>query len=62
MNEKCEKSVYTVNDVCRMFSVTRKTLYNWEAKGILKSFKIGGTKRYNKEMIDKLINTQEELK
>jgi len=53
--EEIEKSVYTINEVCILLSVTRKTLSNWENSGSLVPFKIGGSKRYNKEMIDKLI-------
>ena len=49
-----------MNEVCDMLSVTRKTLYNWEKKGCLKSFKIGGTRRYNKEVIDKICKGNKE--
>jgi len=57
----CNKSAYTLNEVCELFYVTCKTLYNWEKSGVLKSFKVGGVCRYNKEIIDEIINKDKKI-
>ncbi len=38
-------------EVATIFDVSVTTVYNWELKGIIKGFRIGGRKRYLKEEI-----------
>ena len=44
----------TTEQVCKILSVSRVTLWNWEKAGILQSFRIGNLKRYKKSTIDRL--------
>ena len=49
------EQLYTVEEVCNIFKISRKTLYNWKDRGILAPIKIGKSIRYSKEDINKLI-------
>ena len=50
------KKYLSIDEVSKLLSVTRVTLWNWERKGILRPARIGNLKRYKANDIDKLMN------
>ncbi len=48
----------TTDEVCKLLSVCRVTLWHWEKKGLLKSVRLGNLKRFRRADIDDLINTK----
>jgi putative resolvase len=56
--------VYTVEEVCNIAKVSRKSLYLWEEQGFIKPFRTAGQhRRYSEEMINVIIGipTQKEV-
>lgn len=48
----------TIDEVAKLFNVTKKTIRVWDEEGKLKSIRtLGGHRRYNKTEIDDLLNT-----
>jgi excisionase family DNA binding protein len=49
-------NLLSVREVCKELGVTRATLYNWEAKGLIKLDRLGGTVvRVKREELDRFI-------
>ena len=48
--EKTELKVYTLDEVAKTFSVTKRTIYNWKDRGILPCTIIG-SKTYLTEVL-----------
>lgn len=46
--------LYTVNDFCKMFSISRTTFYIWVKNGYVKVIKIGKRVRVTQEEVDRL--------
>ena len=46
----------TVDQVAEMLSVSRVTLWSWDKKGILESYRFGNLKRYKLSDIEKMMN------
>ncbi len=46
----------TTDEVCKLLSVCRVTLWNWGKNGILRSVRMGNLKRFRREDINALIN------
>lgn len=53
--EKQEAKLYTADEVCRLLSIDRSTLWRWGKHRILVGFKIGGLLRYKAEDVEKLM-------
>jgi excisionase family DNA binding protein len=52
-----EKQTYTINEVSKVLSICRTSIYNWTKRGILpKPIKLGTKVLYNKSDIDKMLN------
>lgn len=51
-----ENEIYSIDDICKMFQISRKTAYNWNENGTLKFTKIGGKIIYFKSLVDKKLN------
>lgn len=56
--EKQETKLYTADEVCRMLSIDRSTLWRWGKHRILVGFKVGGLLRYKAEDVEKLIEEE----
>ena len=52
-----ELKVYTVQDVMRIFGVTRRTVYEWLRYGKIKAFKAGKEWRFTEESIKAFMET-----
>ena len=52
--------VYTLKEIEELFSITRRTIYNWIDSGKLKAFKIGKEWRVTREALEEFtqIGTQ----
>lgn len=48
----------TIDETCRLLSVTRPTLWSWDKKGILESIRIGNLRRYRISDIENLAAKQ----
>lgn len=46
---------YKITEVAKMFSVTRKTIYNWIESGVLKIVRINGKPRISEEECKRII-------
>ena len=44
----------SIDEVARLLSVSKMTLYRWDKSGILKKVEIGGKRRYRKSDIERL--------
>ena len=44
----------TIDEVAKLLSVSKMTLYRWDQNGILKKVEIGGKRRYRKSDIERL--------
>ena len=44
----------SIDEVAKLLSVSKMTLYRWDQNGILKKVEIGGKRRYRKSDIDRL--------
>lgn len=51
-----EYQLYTLNDIARIFKITKRTLYRLIEKGELKTIKFGGNYYVKKEILDAIIN------
>lgn len=49
------KNLLSVQDVCRVLNVSRRTVYYWIKKGILNPIRIGSIYRFHPDDIDNLI-------
>lgn len=57
MSEKItELKLYTVDELAKLFEVTRRTMYNYVKQGKVKGVKIGGTWKFTEENIKKFVN------
>jgi len=54
------QEIYSISEVCKLFKLTRQTMYKLEKQGILVPIRIGKIRRYRKEDIDKIINQNKE--
>lgn len=54
--------VYTLKEIEELFSVTRRTLYNWIESGKLRAFKIGKEWRVTKEALEEFTQTGTQTK
>lgn len=53
--------LYTMTETCSILGVTRKTIYNWIERGVLKPVEIvGGWRRIPKSEIDRLTKIKSE--
>ncbi len=59
MNHKLVKDFYTINDVARLFDVTRTTVYDWMNTGKLPYVIIGGRRRVTREALQAFIRPGE---
>lgn len=50
--------LYTINETCKIFKISRVTLWKWKKEGILKHINVGKSIRYTKEDINKLIESK----
>lgn len=50
-----EKPLLKASDVCRIFQVSKPTLYEWMKQGRLKSFKVRSRRYFSREEIQLLI-------
>jgi excisionase family DNA binding protein len=50
--------LYTIRDLQRLFSVSRKTIYNWMERGWLgaPSIRVGRTIRWTREQVEQFKN------
>lgn len=48
--------MYTINEFCRMFNISRKTLYRWKTEGIVKTIKVKGKSLISEVEITKLLS------
>lgn len=46
--------MYTLNEVAKIFHVTRQTIYNWISAGRIKVVKIGGVVRVSEEEVERV--------
>lgn len=54
--------LYTVEEVCNLTSVSRKSLYLWEEQGIIKPLRtVGNHRRYSEEMINTIIGLPNDI-
>ena len=44
----------SIDEVAKLLSVSKMTLYSWDQNGILKKVEIGGKRRYHKSDIERL--------
>ncbi|MDY6294460.1 MAG: helix-turn-helix domain-containing protein [Bacteroidales bacterium] len=44
----------SIDEVAKLLSVSKMTLYRWDQNGILKKVEIGGKRRYRKSDIERL--------
>jgi len=51
-----EKALLKATDVCKIFQVSRPTLYEWLKQNKLKSFKIKSRRYFNRADIEAVIN------
>jgi excisionase family DNA binding protein len=51
-----EKALLKASDVCKIFQVSKPTLYEWLKQNKLKSFKIKSRRYFNRADIQNLIN------
>jgi excisionase family DNA binding protein len=54
-----EPKFYTIDDLKRMFGVSRTTLYLWMDSGKLRYTRIGGRRRFTQEQLDAFIKSGE---
>lgn len=54
--------IYTLKEIEELFSVTRRTLYNWIESGKLRAFKIGKEWRVTKEALEEFTQTGTQTK
>jgi excisionase family DNA binding protein len=47
----------TTEQVCKMLSIDKSSLWRWNKRGYLKSIRIGGLNRYYKSDIDRILNS-----
>jgi excisionase family DNA binding protein len=59
MNKKDNQGLIKLSEACKILNVHPQTLRAWDRKGILKAVRFGerGDRRYKKEDIVELINT-----
>jgi hypothetical protein len=55
-NAPKEKKLYSREETCQVFGISKPCLHDWTNKGILKSIRVGGRVYYNASQIDLLIN------
>lgn len=46
--------LYTINDFCKLFSISRTTFYLWVKSGYVKVVKIGERTRVTQEEVERL--------
>jgi excisionase family DNA binding protein len=46
----------TTDEVCKLLSVCRVTLWHWEKKGILRSVRMGNLKRFRRKEINDMVD------
>ena len=63
MDQSNIPELLTIKDACMILKCHPNTLRNWDRKGILKAVRIGerGDRRFRKEDIVKIIESQEGL-
>ena len=49
--------VYTLKEIEELFSVTRRSLYNWITSGKLKAFKVGKEWRVTRDALEEFTQT-----
>ncbi|MFH1799390.1 MAG: response regulator [Candidatus Omnitrophota bacterium] len=47
-----------IKDIMKIFCISRRTVYHWMDKGILKPLRIGGVCRFRKEDIERMLQDQ----
>ena len=47
-------TLISANDVCRLFGVTRNTLWKWDKTGYLKCIKVGRSVFYNSDDVERI--------
>ena len=58
--ENTHKVLLSPEEVCKLFSISRVTLWSWDKKGITKPIRIGNLKRYLFDDIHKIIMKTDE--
>ncbi len=53
--EEPASKLLTAENVCKMLSISRVTLWDWDKKGITKPIRLGNLKRYQQSDIEQLI-------
>ncbi len=54
--QEIQENLLTQDDCMKLLSVSRQTLYNYKAAGILVSIKLGGKVRYRLSDINNFLN------
>ncbi len=56
MKPEAGPELLTTDEVCRLLSVCRVTLWHWEKKGILRSVRMGNLKRFRRKEINDMVD------
>ena len=54
--KKEEKKLYSREETCKIFSISKPCLNDWTKKGLIKSIRVGGRVYYSASQIDLIIN------
>ena len=51
-----DNTMYTIEDLCKLFNVTKATVHNWVKAGKLIKYKLGARSLFKREEVEKFIN------
>jgi len=50
-----EETYFTTNEVCDRYGTTKQSLWRWRKAGYLPKIKLGGSNRYRKSDLDRIL-------